>query len=383
MLMHDRWIMLGVVAAMVGVMPVPAPAQQAAPPARHPEFEMRVLFSGGRVRIPKITVTTNDTVIAFARNGELMRRSTDAGQTWGVTNNMASGGGNVIVDENTGDVMMLYPSKGFMQRSRDDGKTWERESIVVKPNGLGQGTSNNVPIDVLCSESGITLKHGKHKGRLLMPGRCMPPDGGRDQKHWPYHYNTAIYSDDGGKIWQTAYPVQTGTGEGTLAELSDGRIYYNSRSHLSVDNRRRIAWSHDGGNMWTDWQVSEYLFEVGQPFYFRYGTKPSYGCNAGLVRMPLEATGGKDVLLFSTPDNPGKSRIRMTVWASFDGAKTWPVKRLVHETHSAYSSLAADKKGKIYCLFEREGTVSVARFNLEWLTQRQDWQSLFPDGETK
>jgi len=148
-----------------------------------------------------------------------------------------------------------------MQRSRDDGKTWERESIVVKPNGLGHGTSNNVPIDVLCSESGITLKHGKHKGRLLMPGRCQPPDGGRDQKHWPYHYNTAIYSDD--------------------------------------------------------------------------------------------------------------------------GAKTWPVKRLVHEKHSAYSSLAADKKGNIYCLFEREGTVSVARFNLEWLTQRQDWQSLFPDGETK
>ena len=101
--------------------------------------------------------------------------------------------------------------------------------------------------------------------------------------------------------------------------------------------------------------------------------------NAGLVRMPLEATEGKDVLLFSTPDNPGKSRIRMMVWASFDGAKTWPVKRLVHEKHSGYSSLAADKKGNIYCLFEREGTVSVARFNLEWLTQRQDWQKLLAD----
>ena len=70
-------------------------------------------------------------------------------------------------------------------------------------------------------------------------------------------------------------------------ELSDGRVYYNSRSHMSVDHRRRIAWSHDGGHMWTDWEVSTELFEVGEPFYFKYGTKPSYGCNAGLVRIPI------------------------------------------------------------------------------------------------
>jgi len=102
-------------------------------------------------------------------------------------------------------------------------------------------------------------------------------------------------SEDGGKTWQTSGPVQSGTGEGTLAELSDGSIYYNSRSHMSVDHRRRIAWSYDGGAMFVDWRVAEHLFEVGEPFYFKYGTRPSYGCNAGLVRMPLEATGGKDV----------------------------------------------------------------------------------------
>jgi sialidase-1 len=150
---------------------------------------------------------------------------------------------------------------------------------------------------------------------------------------------------------------------------------------MSVDHRRRIAWSYDDGNMWTDWRVSEHLFEVGQPFYFRYGTEPSYGCNAGLIRMPLEATGGKDVLLFSTPDNPGKSRIKMTVWASFDQGKTWPVKRLIYKSHSAYSSLAADKKGNIYLLFESGAKrlheyVSIVRFNLAWLTKGQDWRKL-------
>ncbi|HUT13044.1 MAG TPA: sialidase family protein, partial [Thermoguttaceae bacterium] len=208
----------------------------------------------------------------------------------------------------------------------------------------------------------------------LMPARVQPPEGNNDQEWWPYNYNTAIYSDDGGKTWQTSGPVQSGTGEGTLAELSTGAIYYNSRSHMSVDHRRRIAWSHDGGRMFVDWQVSEHLFEVGQPFYFKYGTKPSYGCNAGLVRLPLECTGGKDVLLFSTPDDPGGSRVRMTVWASFDRDETWPVKRLVYEGPSAYSSLAAGRDGMIYLLFERGKeklyeSVAVARFNLAWLTE--------------
>jgi len=136
--------------------------------------------------------------------------------------------------------------------------------------------------------------------------------------------------------------------------------------------------------MWTDWEVSYDLREVGEPFYFKYGTKPSYGCNAGLVRLPLEVTGGRDVLLFSTPDNPGASRVRMTVWASFDGARTWPVKRLVYEGPSAYSSLAADKDGNVFLLFERGRkklyeTIAVARFNLEWLAGGRHWREFLKD----
>jgi sialidase-1 len=67
----------------------------------------------------------------------------------------------------------------------------------------------------------------------------------------------------------------------------------------------------------------------------------------------------------------------MTVWASFDRGQTWPVKRLVHESHSAYSSLAAAADGTVYLLFER-GTkklyesIAVARFNLTWLTTEEE-----------
>jgi len=358
-------------------------AMAAGKQARGPFFEMQDLFES--VRIPNITVATDGTVLAFARSGRLLRRSKDGGKSWTPVQEVASdASGSAIVDETNGDVMVVNPKGGCLWRSRDNGKTWEKETITVKPNAIGQGSPDGVPTQTTCSESGITLLYGKHKGRLLMPVRIQPPDGSNDQEWWPYNYNTAIYSDDGGKTWQTSGPVQSGTGEGTLAELSDGHIYYNSRSHMAIDHRRRISRSYDGGHMWTDWEVSEDLFEVGEPFYFKYGTKPSYGCNAGLVRMPLEATGGKDVLLFSTPDNPGSTRVRMTVWASFDGGRTWPVKRLIYEGPSAYSSLAAGRDGTIYLLFERGEKklyerLALARFNLEWLTQEKDWRKFFKD----
>jgi len=341
-----------------------------------PILQMQDLFESAR--IPNIVVATDGTILAFAETGKLLRRSKDGGQTWTPTEEVGyDAGGSAIVDDNNGDIMVVNSTKGHLWRSRDHGKTWGREEIVIKPNAAGHGTPNGIPpVQTSCSESGVTLRYGEHKGRLLMPARVMAPKGTNDQEWWPYHYNTAIYSDDGGKTWQTSGPVQGGTGEGTLAELSSGDIYYNSRSHLSVDHRRRIAWSYDGGDMFTDWQVSEHLYEIGQPHYFKYGRKPSYGCNAGLVRIPSEATDGKDVLLFSTPDNPGGSRIRMTVWASFDGGDTWPVKRLVYEGLSAYSSITAGKDGKVYLLFERGEEklyekMAVACFNLEWLAEGQ------------
>ncbi len=333
-------------------------------------------------RIPSIDVATDGTVLAFANNGKTLRRSEDGGKTWSMPTEVGNdAGGKAIVDQSTGDVLLVNTGKGWLHRSKDHGKTWEKEAIVIQPNAYGHGTPDGIPVNVTCSETGITLQYGEHAGRLLMPARIMPPKGSNDQEWWPYHYNTSLYSDDGGHTWQVSAPVQTGTGEGTLAEMANGDIYYNSRSHMSIDHRRRIAWSYDGGNMYVDWRVCDDLREVGEPFYFKYGTEPSYGCNAGLVRLPLECTDGKDVLLFSTPDNPGKGRTGMTVWASFDRGRTWPVKRLIYAGSSAYSSLAADKNGTIYLLFEKGveklyETVAFATFTLDWLAEGQDLKQL-------
>jgi sialidase-1 len=193
-----------------------------------------------------------------------------------------------------------------------------------------------------------------------------------------YNYNTSIYSDDRGKTWQVSDGIMTGTGEATLAELSDGRIYYNSRSHMSIDHMRRIAWSYNGGEMYVDWYVSDDLYETGEPFYFKTGTKPSYGMCAGLIRIPDGVTGAKDVLLYSCPDWKGGWRYQMTVWASFNGTATWPIKRLIDQGHSAYSFLAADKDGTIYLLYEGGekklyDEINIAVFNLKWLLESETY----------
>ena len=91
----------------------------------------------------------------------------------------------------------------------------------------------------------------------------------------------------------------------------------------------------------------------------------------GLIRLPVE---GRDILVFSNIDTPNPKRERCTVWASFDGGETWPVKRLVYDGASAYSSLTAGRPGTpsegwIYLHFEGgpKGGSQVARFNLSWL----------------
>lgn len=355
-------------------------AKRSAPRELTPNIGIKEIFEG--VRIPNIDVATDGTLLAFAKSGNLLRRSSDGGKTWSPEQQVGrDAGGSCVVDRNTGDVLMVRADKGYLWRSKDHGKTWKKETAVFRPNAYGHGIPAGVPAESSCSESGVTLQYGKHAGRLLMPARVMAPYGSNDQEWWPYHYNTSIFSDDGGKTWQVSAPVQSGTGEGTLAEMSNGDIYYNARSHMSIDHRRRISWSYDGGAMYVDWRVCDDLREVGEPFYFKYGTEPSYGCNAGLVRLPLESTGGKDVLIFSTPDNPGGARNRMTVWASFDRGKTWPVKRLIYEGPSAYSSLTADKEGNIYLLFEKGKkklyeSIAVAKFDLQWLAKGHDLGAL-------
>ena len=81
-------------------------------------------------------------------------------------------------------------------------------------------------------------------------------------------------------------------------------------------------------------------------------------------------------MIFSNLDTPNATREKITVWASFDGGKTWPVKRLVFDGPSGYSSMTSgrpgtDTEGWIYLHFEGgpKGGSTTAKFNLAWLLE--------------
>jgi sialidase-1 len=340
------------------------------------EFEIQQVFSGER--FPNVVVAADGTVLAtWGGKSYRVRRSEDGGSTWGPEITVAEPGfhgGGVVVDERSGDVLVFVeaghpPAPLTVYRSKDHGKSWQADpQVVIHPDEKG-----NVP-SMHMNEHGVTLRHGPHAGRLLRPTRSYT--GGNARQYWPGHYTNAIYSDDGGKTWQTSAPFPAlGTGEATLAELSTGRIYYNSRRHLSTDGldprRRYIAWSDDGGQTWADLSVSEELPDGDQ--------NRDYGLMAGLVRLPVH---GRNILIFSNIDSP-EGRRRGTVWASFDGGRSWPVSRLVTDGAFAYSSLDAGRPGTasegwIYLLYEGGGGGHMARFNLAWLLDDRDIHDFFP-----
>jgi sialidase-1 len=331
-----------------------------------PKLEFAQVFEGDR--FPNVVVATDGSVLAVW-GGVAVRRSTDGGRTWNEPVTIAPGfmGGGVTVDEFSGDVLAFVedkhpPAPLKVYRSKDNGLTWTIDPTVIHPNSLGHVPSMHM------NEHGITLRHGKHAGRLVRPSRWYARQN-YPEEHFSTHYTNAIVSDDGGRSWKASEPFpEMGTGEACVVELADGRLLYNTRRHWATDPTdalwRWTAESTDGGLTWTNHARSATLPDGDEA--------TTYGLMGGLVRLPVA---GRDILVFSNIVSP-RGRKGGHVWMSVDGGSTWPVRREVFAGPFAYSSLDAGRPGTpsegwIYLLFEGgpQGGGTLARFNLAWLLE--------------
>jgi sialidase-1 len=271
-----------------------------APFLNAPALETQRLFKDQRY--PNVVVTIQGTVLAvWGNDGVVVRRSEDGGKTWGSAISVSKKGyhgGGTTVDTTSGDVLIFVeerqpPAPLKIYRSQDDGKSWQIQKTIIEKDHNG-----NIP-SMHMNEHGITLRHGRYRGRLIRPSRYYGPKGG--EAEWPLQYTNAIYSDDGGRSWKTSKPFpENGTGEAALIELADGRIYYNSRVHWSKrprNKRRREAWSDDGGVTWKKWKIIDALPDGDQG--------RTYGCMGGLTRLPSK---DRDILIFSNLDTDAQHR---------------------------------------------------------------------------
>jgi sialidase-1 len=387
--------------------------------ADSPFLEKIDLFKAGEggyalYHIPGVVVTARGTVLAWCearKKGSdwddiriLLRRSTDDGKTWSAPRSIADVPGpkvknafamklkNVKVDDVTynnpvliadrdGTVEMVFCleyMRCFSQRSTDDGVTWSAP-VDITPTFEAFRPDYDWKVLATGPNHGIPLSNG----RLVVPVWLSTGTGGN--AHRP-SVTATIYSDDHGATWQPgeiAVPCTDdwiNPNETVAIELADGRVMLNVRNE-SKTHRRLVTTSKDGATGWSTPTFDDALLE---PI-----------CMAGLVRYSSAKDGGKDRILFSNPDNlaradgkeaPGKSRDRknVSVKLSYDEGRTWPLNKTLEAGYGAYSDLAVGPDGTIYCLYERGSDdgqakrptsythLTLARFNLEWLTDGKD-----------
>lgn len=345
-------------------------------------------------RIPGIVVTAKGSVLIYceARKdsrsdwGEIevhLRRSTDGGKTWREPRHIAHIGERIegnphkkvggeheqtvnnpvaIVDQKTGAVHFLYCinyARCFYMRSDDDGVTFTKP-VEITASFEGFRPKCNWKVLATGPGHGIQIK----SGRLVVPVWLAY---GKEGDHGPSMAGT-IYSDDHGQTWKAGDIAAPNEGEyktpneTSVVELSDGRVMLNMRS-ASQASRKLITTSADGATGWSKPSFDQALWE---PI-----------CMAGMTAVPQKP----GMLLFSNPhslklDAEGKEvpggrgeRKNLSIKASHDDGKTWPINKTLEAGSSAYSDLAVLKDGTALCIYERGNKLTVARFNLEWLKE--------------
>ena len=249
------------------------------------------VFTSGRdgyhtYRIPALAVTNRGTVLAFCegrRHGRgdsgdidlLVKRSTDNGTTWSrqqvIRNDAANTCGNpcVVVDRQTGVIWLLSTwnrgddSEGriinrtshdtrrvFVLYSTDDGLTWSKPRPITdevkRPQWTWYATGPG---------SGIQIRQGPHKGRLIIPCDHI-------EARTKHYYSHVIYSDDHGKTWRLGgSSTRPGTNECQVVELTGGRLMLNMRNYDRAQKTRQVAISEDGGLTWKNQHFDPALVE--------------------------------------------------------------------------------------------------------------------------
>ena len=352
----------------------------AEPTAPTAVFKAKETDSFPSIRIPALLCTAKGTLLAAAEgrnkahdqaeNDYILRRSTDNGKTWSKSEVILEMGDIClnnpcfVQDAKSGRIFLFYqtfppgtsqfgkakpgpdgPNKIGYITSDDDGKTWSKPVDVSHLKPAEATTTASGP------GMGIQLTKGPKAGRLIMPFNSK--EGGA-------FFNWVAYSDDAGKTWKRGRNVpqeKMQLNEVQVSETSTGGIYLNSRQWKGSGGRK-VAWSTDGGETWTNAKEDKNL--------------PEPVCQASLISFKQ---GNRFVTLFLNPEGEpaGKGRVKGTLRMSLDDGKTWKHSRLLVPGAFAYSAMVLMRDGRIGVLYEPNDsrTCLFISVDLAWLEKGQ------------
>lgn len=242
--------------------------------------------------------------------------------------------------------------------SDDDGETWSQVrdlTPLLKEDWMRFcGTSPG---------NGIQLKHGKHKGRILMPMYF-------NTENWLAFSCTVAITDDAGETWhrggspndgrvidervldsRTLDDDQAFTHESTIIEASDGTVHMWMRNQNSV-GRVAHATSHDGGETWGDVDFVEQIPEIFSQ----------------LNAIRFTDSKGEEATVFANASQLLPFRGRGVVRVSYDDGKTWPHNKVFRPRHYVYQCMTQLPDQSIGLLWEREiQGLFFTKLPLSWL----------------
>ncbi len=339
-------------------------------------------------RIPALVTAADGSLVALAdKRGDALgdlpntisivaKRSTDGGKTWSDAVTIAQGNAAegktygdpaVVLDRNTGKLVAVFAGDtgffvstptnraGFyVSTSSDNGITW------TEPRAITDQVYQSNWYGAFCA-SGSMLQTADGKIMFVSNTRLSSKQYVADV------YEFVCCSEDGGETWSvinndSRIPAAGNGNESKLVETSDGTLIMSIRS----SGLRRFSKSTDGGKTWSPAETVKDLIEPD--------------CNGDIIVYP--STDGQTRMLHSLPAN-ASTRRDVAIYLSYDEGKTWPVKKQLLDTYSAYSSLTVLPDGTIGCLVE-EGKwdsnipgedgfrIYYMNFTLDWLTDGAD-----------
>jgi sialidase-1 len=192
----------------------------------------------------------------------VMRASSTGGRTWGSIQTIAAGNESHVVG-NPVAVVRSDPQVVFLTYSickfKGPGECWGDATVMLVESAATDRSSatRNIwsaprPIasGLMSVGAGIELRHGSHRGRLLLP-----------------QSNNGLVSDDRGQTWvqlPRAKEINWSGGESVIAELSNGSLLMETRVSVlggpGVPYNGTVydsAWarSDSSGALWTEYQI--------------------------------------------------------------------------------------------------------------------------------